>query len=609
MAVETAAGNLVQAVALLGSSVVAVALFKRLGLGSVLGYLVAGLAIGPFGVGLFTDPASILHIAELGVVMLLFIIGLEMEPPRLWALRREIFGLGVAQVGACGALLTGVGMLFGFTPAVAFVAGMGFVLTSTAVVLQVLTERGDLSTPAGRRIVSILLLEDLAIVPLLIVVTFLAPVTPGQGVEVPYWQSIAIAVGALAALLAAGHWLLNPLFRFLADLRARELMTAAALLIVLGSAMLMHVGGLSMAMGAFLAGVLLSRSSFRHQLEADIEPFRDLLLGLFFLGVGMSLDLELIRENWMLILGSVVAYIAAKALGIYAIARLLHASNSEGLYRAALMAQGGEFAFVLYAAASNAGVIDQATNAVFTAAVILSMAFTPLLILALRWLPKQEASLDGIELAEGLTGTVLIVGFGRVGQVLSQLMLARGVSVAIIDTDVEMIRDAESFGFKVYYGDGTRLDVLRTSGASEAKAIAICVDKPESINRIVDLCKSEFPNASLIVRTYDRQHAHNMIAKGVDLQVRETFESAMRLGELALQQLGVPPEEAADIAADIRRRDAERFELEIAGGGLAAGAKLLIGNRMRQTPLTPPKRPVDPSAQPDAATAESVTTS
>lgn len=596
MAAEAAAGNLVQAVALLGSTVVAVTAFKRLGLGSVLGYLIAGIAIGPFGVGLFTNPHAILHIAELGVVMLLFVIGLEMEPARLWALRREIFGLGVAQVAACGALLTGVGIMFGFAPEVAFVAGMGFVLTSTAVVAQVLNERGESSTPAGRRIISILLLEDLAIVPLLIAVALIAPVGPDTTQSVPYWQSLAIGFGVLAVLVAVGYWLLNPLFRLLAAVRAREVMTAAALLVVLGSALLMQLGGLSMAMGAFLAGVLLSRSSFRHQLETDIEPFRDLLLGLFFLGVGMSLDLPLIGQNWALIIACVLSYMAMKALGIYLVARLFRVPHSEGIYRAALMAQGGEFAFVLYAAATGAGILDESTNAVLTAAVIISMALTPLLILALRWMPKQTAqSMDGIELAEGLTGAVLIIGFGRVGQVVSQLMLARGVEVSIIDTDVEMIRDAENFGFKVYYGDGTRLDVLRTSGAGEAKAIAICVNDPQDIDRIVDMCKAEFPNASLIVRSYDRQHAHKMIAKGVDLQVRETFESAMLLGELALQQIGVPAEEAADIAADIRRRDGERFKLEIAGGGLAAGAKLLIGNRMRQTPLTPPKRATEPA--------------
>ncbi len=598
MAAEADAGNLTQAVALLGAMVVAVPIFKRLGLGSVLGYLVAGLALGPFGTGLFSDPQSIIHIAELGVVMLLFVIGLEMEPARLWALRHDIFGLGLAQVVACGALLTGVGVLIGFSPAVAFVAGMGFVLTSTAVVLKVLNERSENAAPAGRRIISILLLEDLAIVPLLVIVALLAP---GQSATGSYVQSLGVAALALAALLIAGRWLLNPLFHLLAAVRAREVMTAAALFVVLGAATLMQLGGLSMAMGAFLAGVLLSQSSFRHQLEADIEPFRNLLLGLFFLGVGMALDLPLIARNWQLILACVLSYMAIKALGIYIVARLFRAPHGESVYRAALMAQGGEFAFVLYAAATSAGILDASTNAVLTAAVIISMALTPLLILGLRWLPAQpEHSMDGIELAEGLTGAVLIVGFGRVGQVMSQLLLARGVDVSIIDTNVDMIRSAEEFGFKVYYGDGTRLDVLRSSGADKARAIAVCVNDRAAVDRIVELCKAEFPNASLVVRSFDRQHAHDLIEKGVDLQVRETFESAMALGELALKELGVPADEAADIAADIRRRDAERFELEIAGGGLKAGATLLIGNKMRQTPLVQPKRTVSPAVRPDS---------
>ncbi|MGE0629510.1 MAG: monovalent cation:proton antiporter-2 (CPA2) family protein [Hyphomicrobiaceae bacterium] len=594
MAADGTAGSLTQAVALLGAMVVAVPIFKRLGLGSVLGYLLAGLVIGPFGIGLFSDPQAILHVAEFGVVMLLFVIGLEMEPSRLWALRREIFGLGIAQVGTCGALLTAVGVLFGLAPAVAFVAGLGFVLTSTAAVIQVLSERGDITAPSGRRIISILLLEDLAIVPLLFIVAFIGPAASDEGWQ---WQSLAIGIGSLLTLLVVGYWLLNPLFRLLASVRAREVMTAAALLVVLGAAMLMELGGLSMAMGAFIAGVLLSRSSFRHQLETDIEPFRDLLLGMFFLSVGMTLDLPLIGSNWTLILALVPAYMAVKAIGIYVIARLFRASHHEGIARAALMAQGGEFAFVLYAAAGSAGILDASTNAVLTAAVIISMALTPLSVLALRWLPAAAQQMDGIDAADGLTGTVLIVGFGRVGQVMSQLLLARGVEVSIIDTDVEMIRSAEEFGFKVYYGDGTRLDVLRHSGAEQARAIAVCVDQRAAADRIVELCKAEFPNASLVVRSFDRQHSHLLIGEGITLQVRETFESALLMGSLALQELGVSPEEAADVVEDIRRRDTERFELEIAGGGLSAGAGLLINNKMRQTPLTPPKRPLKPAEE------------
>ena len=348
MAVEAsgAGSELVQVVALLAAGVIAVPLFKRLGLGSVLGYLLAGLAIGPFGLGLFTDAHAILHVAELGVVMFLFIIGLEMEPSRLWGMRRAIFGLGLAQVGACIAALTLVGLALGFPVTVAFVAGTGFVLTSTAIVMQLLEERGALSTPKGQRIVAILLLEDLAIVPLLAAVALLAP--GGSAASATERAvTVAIALVSVCALVAAGRWLLNPLFRLLAASKAREVMTAAALLVVLGSALAMQLGGLSMAMGAFLAGVLLSESSFRHQLEADVDPFRGILLGLFFLGVGMSLDLTVIAANAGLILAGVAAYMAVKGLLIYGVARILRASHAESLERAALMAQGGEFAFVL----------------------------------------------------------------------------------------------------------------------------------------------------------------------------------------------------------------------------------------------------------------------
>ncbi|HET6397075.1 MAG TPA: monovalent cation:proton antiporter-2 (CPA2) family protein, partial [Pseudoxanthomonas sp.] len=456
MAVEGASGGeLVKVVALLGAAVVMVPLFRRLGLGSVLGYLAAGLLIGPYGLGWFSDPQAILHVAELGVVMFLFVIGLEMRPAHLWSLRGEIFGLGSLQIGACTAALTGVGLLFGLPLPVAFIGAAGFVLTSTAIVMQLLGERGDIALPHGQRIVSILLFEDLLIVPLLALVAFMSPLPAAA--EGARWEGIAVGVAALAGLVVAGVWLLNPLFRVLAAARAREVMTAAALLVVLGSALLMEVGGLSMAMGAFLAGVLLSGSSFRHQLEADIEPFRGILLGLFFLGVGMALDLRVVAADAGLILALVLAMMAVKSLCIYLVARLLRSPHAEALDRAVLMAQGGEFAFVLFAAAAAAGIIDARMGASLSAVVVLSMVLTPLTVLAVRRLfpARQRPSMEGIDVAEGLGGSVLIIGFGRFGQVMSQALLARDVDVTIIDTDVEMIRSAADFGFKVYYGDGT----------------------------------------------------------------------------------------------------------------------------------------------------------
>ena len=339
--------DLTQVVALLAAGVIAVPIFRRLGLGSVLGYLVAGLLIGPFGLGLVQDAESILHAAELGVVLFLFIVGLEMEPSKLWGLRKQIFGLGAIQVVTCGLLLTGVGILLGFSPVVAFVAGMGFVMTSTAIVMQILSERGELSSPHGQKIVSILLLEDLAIVPLLAVVAILGPGVGEGDSMMSRWVSIGVAAASVVVVVFAGRWVLNPVFRLLADSKAREVMTAAALLVVLGAALIMQMGGLSMAMGAFLAGVMLSTSTFRHQLEADVEPFRGILLGLFFLAVGMSLDLGVVAANWLIIAGSVLAYMIIKGAAIYGIARSFKAPHWMALERAVLMAQGGEFAFVL----------------------------------------------------------------------------------------------------------------------------------------------------------------------------------------------------------------------------------------------------------------------
>ncbi|MEY2854086.1 MAG: hypothetical protein RL030_1218 [Pseudomonadota bacterium] len=590
MTVESSAGDLLKVVALLGAAVVMVPLFRRFGLGSVLGYLAGGLVIGPFGLGLFTHPQAILHVAELGVVMFLFVIGLEMRPSHLWSLRREIFGLGTLQVAVCTALLTGVAVLLGLPPVPAFIGATGFVLTSTAVVMQVLAERGDIALPRGQKIVSILLFEDLLIVPLLALVALLSP-HAHTGTGGSMWLAIATAAGALAAVFVVGIWLLNPLFRLLAAAKAREVLTAAALLVVLGAALLMQLGGLSMAMGAFLAGVLLSQSSFRHQIEADVEPFRGILMGLFFLGVGMSLDLSVVARNRAFIAMAVPAFMFAKSLAIYGVARLLRAEHAEARERAVLMAQGGEFAFVLYAAAVAAGVIDREVNANFSAIVVLSMALTPLVVLvADRYKPARRQSMEGIEAAEGLSGSVLLIGFGRFGQVVSQALLARDVDVSIIDNDVDMIRSADDFGFKIYYGDGSRLDVLHASGAAKARAIAICINDKDASSRIVGLARQEFPQARLLVRSFDRQHSLELVQAGVDVQVRETFESAMRFGEAALRELGVPADEAAEIAVDVRRRDTERFQLEIAGGNVRASRPLLRGNKWKPTPLIEPRR-------------------
>jgi len=604
--IEAAASiDLVQVVALLAAGVVAVPIFKRAGLGSVLGYLAAGLAIGPFGIRLIADPEAILHVSELGIVLFLFIVGLEMEPSRLWALRKQIFGLGVVQVVVCGALLTGVGVLAGFSPAVAFVAGMGFVLTSTAIVMQLLTERGDLATPAGQKIVSILLLEDLAIVPLLAIVALISPRTLADVASAtPVWLSIAIAIGCVAALNLIGRWVLNPFFRILANAQAREVMTAAALLVVLGAALLFQVGGLSMAMGSFLAGVLLSTSTFRHQLEADIEPFRGILLGLFFLAVGMSLDLNIVAANWQIIAVSVVGYMLVKGGAIFGLARLLKSSVPEALERALLMAQGGEFAFVLFTTAAASGVITADEQAIFSATVIISMVLTPLSIQALRLIPAPSQSMEGVEAPEGLSGDILVIGFGRFGQIASQALLAKGHKISTIDTDTDMIRAAGQFGFKVYYGDGTRLDILRAAGIEKVDVVVIAIDKKEEAVKIAELLHAEYPLIKVMARAFDRGHAIALQNAGVDFQIRELFESALALSSETLRLLGSTEEEIADLIDGVRQRDRQRFAAQLVGG-LQAGRDLLLSNAEEQAresgAVTAPSEPVMLDAAPENA--------
>jgi glutathione-regulated potassium-efflux system ancillary protein KefC/glutathione-regulated potassium-efflux system protein KefB len=586
MAAEGAA-ELVRVVTLLAAAVIAVPLFKRLGLGSVLGYLAAGLIIGPFGLKFFDDQQAIIHVAELGVVMFLFVIGLEMKPSHLWNLRRQIFGLGSMQVILAAAMLTFVGIAFGFPWQVAFVSAWGFVLTSTAIVMQVLGERHELATPQGQRMVSILLFEDLLIVPLLAVVAFMAPTVPTATADTSLWMKLGMAALSLAILVAAGRWLLNPLFGILAKSKAREVMTAAALLVVLGAALLMEWGGLSMAMGAFLAGVLLSESSFRHQLEADIEPFRGLLLGLFFLGVGMALDLNVVAQNWKLIVSGVLALMAAKAAVIYGVARLAKSSHADALERAVLMAQGGEFAFVLFSAAASQGVISGTVNANMTAIVVLSMALTPLfLIIHGRFSRKSGINLEGVESLNGdeaLRGNVLIIGFGRVGQIASQAPIAYGAQISIIDNNPDIIRQADKDGFKVYYGDGAREDILHAAGAENADCILICINDSHATTRIVEIAKHVCPNTRLIVRAFDREHAFELVKAQADFFVRETFEAAMSIGNEAVKMLGADESQSAEICERVRRIDKERFALEVAGDTFA-GRALLLKN-------APPKAP------------------
>ena len=572
-----AAFDLVPVVVLLAAGVFAVPLFRRMGLGSVLGYLAAGLLVGPFGLAFFHDAQSIIHVAELGVVLFLFVIGLEMQPSRLWAMRGEIFGLGLVQVCLAIAVLVWVGIVQGFPIEASFIAGTGFVLTSTAIVMQVLAERGELNQPHGRKMVAVLLFEDLAIVPLLALVAFLAP----GGVEATMadriW-SIVIGLGAIAALVIAGRYLLDPMFRMLSRFGAREVMTAAALLVALGSAVLMQAGGLSMAMGAFLAGVLLSESTFRHQLEADVEPFRGLLLGLFFLGVGMALDLNIILQNWTTIVISVPAYMILKMAVIYSVARLFKAGHREALDRMVLMAQGGEFAFVLYASATSFGILTPEWNANLTAIIILSMVLTPLVLIVKERIQKPvEASTEGLDGVEDSEGAVLMIGFGRMGQVISQALLARGYHLSIIETNPDQIRDAEEFGFRVFYGDGSRADILHAAGAAKAKLVIATADDADATARTVEVMKHEYPLVPVLARAQDRGHAIKLMQLGADYQMRETYESAQAIAAEALSRLGESAEVVGEVMAAVRQRDADRLDVESVGG-LGAGKDYLYRN-------------------------------
>ncbi|MBF0750776.1 MULTISPECIES: monovalent cation:proton antiporter-2 (CPA2) family protein [unclassified Pasteurella] len=559
MAAESS-GDLIRVVALLGAAVVAVPLFKRIGLGSVLGYLAAGLAIGPYGLQVIGDPHAIIHLAEFGVVMFLFVIGLEMKPSHLWGLRRQIFGLGSMQVIISAILMTIVGVQFGVSWEVAFVSSAGFVLTSTAIVMQVLGERKELSTKRGQKIVSILLFEDLLIVPLLAIVASLSPFEKTEA-SMPWWQSAGIAMLALAVLVFIGRFILNPVFRILANAKAREVMTAAALFVVLGAALLMEEAGLSMAMGAFVAGVMLSESAFRHQLEADIEPFRGLLLGLFFLGVGMALDLKVVAENWQLILLGVIVLMLTKGVCIYVVARVAKSTHKTALERALLMAQGGEFAFVLFAAALSKGVIDETVNANMTAIVVLSMVMTPLILVLYEKYGSKEIAeeIEPDEIDE--QHPILIIGMGRFGQIVNDLLRLSGYATTVVDLNPTMIKGFNEYGIKSYFGDASRREFLIAAGLEQAEMLVVAIDNKAQASDIVHFAREVNPNIKIIARAYDRFHTFDLYNAGADDIVRETFDSAVRTGRLALETLGMETEVAKEIAEYYFHADRHEVEL------------------------------------------------
>ncbi|SMD09474.1 Kef-type potassium/proton antiporter, CPA2 family [Fulvimarina manganoxydans] len=570
---------------LLGGGIVAGTLFKRIGLGTVLGYLFAGIAMGPL-LGLISGGEEILHIGELGVVFLLFIIGLELKLSRLWTLRRQIFGLGAAQVVVTGAALAALLWWLVFPGGAAIVIGFGFALSSTAFGLQLLEEAGETNTRHGQAGFSILLFQDLAVVPLLAVIPFLAPYSNDASIKP---MEVAISLGALVGLIAAGRWLLNPLFRIMASAGAREVMLGAALFVVLGSAMLMAIAGFSMAMGAFIAGVLLAESSYRHELEANIEPFRGLLLGLFFIGVGLSIDLQVLTEDWMIILLAAPLLMIVKSVFIYSLARAFGEGHDTAMRIAGLLAQAGEFGFVLFSAAAADRIFPQSTSSLLIAITTLTMMLTPLsTTLATYLLGRKDEEEDEMEEDfEGAGSDVLLIGFSRFGQIVAQVLLSSGIDVTILDSSAERIRTATRFGFRIYFGSGMRKEVLEASGIRHAKLVAVCTNKKETTDRVVDLIRSEFPNVNLYVRAYDRAHALSLRARGVDYEIRETVESALSFGNATLTSLGVEEELAREIVADVRKRDTARLKLQEAEG-YSAGADMVTTKVVAPEPLVKP---------------------
>jgi monovalent cation:proton antiporter-2 (CPA2) family protein len=543
-----------QALIYLAAGVIAVPLFKRIGLGSVLGYLAAGMAIGPWGLGLIGDPQTVLHFAEFGVVMLLFLIGLELDPRRLWALRRPIFGMGSAQVLATAAAVAAIAIALGQPLTVALVAGMGIAMSSTAIGLATLQERNLLATTGGQAAFSVLLFQDLAVIPLLLVAGLLT-----EGESAHDWRAAAVGVALIAALIGGGRFLLRPTLRFIAGTRLREVFVAAALLLVIGIALLMQAVGLSMALGAFLAGVILADSEYREELEIDIEPFKGLLLGLFFIAIGMSVDLGLFARVPLLVLGAALGIVALKIAILFPVANLFgYCGRADAGLFAVALSQVGEFAFVLFAAAGP--LLPPATAALLNAAVAVSMVTTPLLFLAYDRLSARRletAEADVVD--EG--NPVIIAGFGRFGQVISRVLSGLRIRATLIDHDPNQVELVRRFGNPAYYGDATRLDVLERAGLARARLLIVAIDDGAAALRVVQQVRRRYPNLAIVARAHARTDAYEYMDLGVPA-VRETFGSALDAAERALRLLGHGPAAAQRVIAQFRRHDEEMMELQ-----------------------------------------------
>ncbi len=576
---------LLQVFVFLLAAIVAVPIAKRLGLGSVLGYLVAGAIIGPFGLKLFGDPESAMRAAEFGVIIMLFLIGLELQPSLLWRMRTAIVGMGGAQVVASGLAIGAVALAFGRDWRTALAVGFILALSSTAIVMQSLRERGMADTTAGRGSFAVLLFQDIAIIPMLALFPLLAvgvatTATPEHGLlgGMPPWAKTLATVAAVAAVVLAGRFVMRPIFRVVARTRLQELFTATALLIVVGVTLLMEMVSLSPALGAFIAGVVLADSEFRHEIQSDIEPFRGLLLGLFFVSVGATIDFALLIEQPVLIVGLALLLIVVKAVVMFLTARAFHKSRADAAVIALALAQGGEFAFVLFAFALSIGVLPAEIVAPLTAVVALSMAATPLLFIAgdrlAGKLVKPEANARGDEV-ESNAPNAIIAGYGRVGQTVGRLLDANGFRVSVLEHDAEQVDALRAFGRTVNYGDATRVDLLRAAGAEDAALLIIAIDDKDKTLEMVDTARRHFPHMKVLARAFDRRHAYELMRKNVDGLERETFESSVRLGVKALGLLGQTPFRAERAGRVFRGYD-EKLLAEMSklwGGDFAAFQK------------------------------------
>jgi glutathione-regulated potassium-efflux system ancillary protein KefC len=546
-----------EALIFLASAVICVPIAARLGLGSVLGYLIAGVAIGPWGLRFIDNVDSTQNLAELGVVLMLFVIGLELEPKRLTSMRSTVFGGGTLQLVVSGAVLMGALMALGLAWQAALAGGLALALSSTAIATQAMTERGELDTPPGRAAFGILLFQDIAAIPLIALVPLLARVeAPGGN---PLWMRVGLAVAAIAGVVVLGRYFIRPALRLIARIDIRELFTAFALLLVIGVAELMSLAGLSMAMGAFLAGVLLASSEFRHALESDIEPFKGLLLGLFFISVGMTIDFGLLGSRPAAVLLLVAGFVALKFASLWAVARMLDICRERWLF-AALLAQGGEFAFVVFGVARDSKLFSAEWEALLTITVALSMALTPLLLrvhdrLAARG-TRAEREPDTID-AEA---PVIIAGFGRFGQIVGRLLLANDIRAVVLDHDPDQVESLRKFGYRVFYGDATRLDLLEAAGAKKARLLVNAIDDVESSLALVDRVRANFPDLPIVSRARNVSHYFELKLRGVEVAERETFEAALRVGRSALERLGIDRYRARELADAFRRHNIASVE-------------------------------------------------